>query len=368
MPAPAVVGTAPSAGAGPAQGGAAVPFGYGSNLYVQKFDGFTQQLTTTTVERTQPVTAGGFLRGVRLQLRSSGGVGGTASADNPWNVFQSITLENVNGAALQYPMSGYAYYVMSHFARPWWGDPARRYDYATGQNPSGSLFIAPEVYNTAGVLANTDARSQYRIRYTLNTAANVVTSGLTAPTVEVTAYAEIWAQPDSADLHGAPIEQLPDGLNLQTLRRHQVLTLNGAGSSNQLQLTNVGNEIRVAALIVRDSNQARQDHLRDPIRWTLDDRNLGVFSPDEVFQRMNDFYRSLSNGTSQRPTGVYVFPRFYNADNGGVGEPWLATNNATYLNWESTTSATATNVPGTVEIVTDEVVPVGPVPPRFESI
>jgi hypothetical protein len=365
MPSAATVGAAPAATGG---GGGTVPFFYGTNRYVQKFDTFSQQLTTTTVERTQPVTAGGFLRGIRLQLRSSGGVGGTGSADNPWNVFQSITLENVNGAALQYPMGGYAYYTMAWASRPWWGDPARRYDFNASQNPSGTLNIFPEITNTAGVLANTDARSQYRIRYTLNTAANVITSGTTAPTVTVTAYAEIWAQPDSADLHGAPIQALPDGLNIQTLRRHQVLTLNAAGSSNQLQLTNVGNEIRCVAMVVRDSNQARQDYFSDPIRWTLDDRNLGVFSPDEVFQRMADFYQSLSSGTSQRPTGVYVFPRFLNSENGLEGESWLATNNATFLNWEVTTLSTATNVPGTVEVITDEVVPVGPVPPRFESI
>lgn len=367
MAATAVAGASASAGAAPG-GNGNVPFFFGTNRYVQKFDTFSQQLTTTTVERTVPVTAGGFLRGVRLQLRSTGGVAGTVTADNPWNVFQSITLENVNGAALQYPMGGYAYYLGSLFGRPWWGDPAKRYDFAAGQNPSGTIFITPEITNTAGVLANTDARSQYRMRYTLNTAANVITAGTTAPTVTVTAYAEIWAQPDSADLHGNPISPLPDGLNLQTLRRHQVLTLNAAGSSNQLQLTNVGNEIRLAVMVVRDSNQARQDFLSDPIRWTLDDRNLGVFSPDEVFQRMNDFYDNLSSGSSQRPTGVYVFPRFLNGCNGLEGESWLATNNATFLNWEVTTLSTATNVPGTVEIITDEVVPVGPIPAVYESI
>lgn len=367
MPAPGIAGASAPAGGGAPSGGS-VPFFYGTNRYVQKFDTFSQQLTTTTVERTQPVTAGGFLRGIRLQLRSTGGVGGVVTADNPWNVFQSITLENVNGAALQYPMGGYAYYTMQWASRPWWGDPARRFDFSASQNPSGSLFIAPEIVNTAGVLANTDARSQYRIRYTLNTAANVITAGTTAPTVTVTAYAEIWAQPDSSDLSGSPIEALPDGLNIQTLRRHQILTLNAAGSSNQLQLTNVGNEIRCVAMVVRDSNQARQDYLSDPIRWTLDDRNLGVFSPDEVFHRMNDFYQSLNLGSTQRPTGVYVFPRFLNGANGLEGEAWLATNNATYLNWEVTTTAGAVNVPGTVEIITDEVVPVGPVPSRFESL
>lgn len=366
MPATATAGAVPSAAASNSAGGT-VPFFYGSNLYVQKFDSTATQLTTTATEITKPVTAGGFLRGVRMEVRSTGGVTGTATADNPWNVFNNIVLENVNGASLMFPMNGYSYYTSAWAFRPWWGDPARRDDFIAGINPSFSLFIAPEIKHTAGVLANTDARSQYRIRYTLNTVANVITSSGTAPTLTVTLYAEIWAQPDSADLHGNQIVPIPPGLNLQTLRRHQILTLNAAGSSNILQLTNVGNEVRAFAIIVRDSNNARQDYLSDPIRWNQDDRNLGVFSPNEVFNQMSDFYANLQGGDWSRPQGVYVFPRFF--DSGRmVGQTWLATNNATYLAWEVATLGSAINLPGTVEIITDEVVPVGAVPMEMESI
>lgn len=370
MPASAVAGAsgsypvAPSDGAG---GGGTVPFVYGTNLYVEKFATDTFQLTTSAQEFTHNINPGGFLRGVRLQVRSTGGTGGTAAVDNPWNVFNSITLENIDGAPIMYPMGGYAYYTGAWAFRPWEGDPARRYDYVQGVNPAFSLFIKPEIRHTAGVLANTDARALYRIRYTLNTAASVITSGSTAPTVTVTNYLETWAQPDAADLHGNQIEPLPPGLNLSTLRRHQIFTLNGAGADNQFQLTNVGNELRGAVIIVRDSNSARQDYLSDPIRWRLDNRSLGVFAPDEVFNQMNDFYDNFANGTSQRPTGVYVFPRFYQPGE-MKGQSWLATTNATYLIWETATAAGATNVPGTVEIITDEAVPVGPVPMELESI
>lgn len=369
MPTAAVAGqgsypVAPSDGSG---GGATVPFFYGSNLYVEKFGTNSFQLTTSAQEFTQNITPGGFLRGVRLQVRSTGGTGGTAAADQPWNVFSSITLENIDGAPIQYPMGGYAYYCGSFFTRPWDGDPATAYDTAAGVNPSFSLFIRPEIRHTAGVLANTDARALYRIRYTLNTASAVITSGSTAPTVTVTSYLETWAQPDAADLHGNQIEPLPPGLNLATLRRHQIFTLNGASADNQFQLTNVGNEMRCAILVVRDSNGARQDYLSDPIRWRLDNRSLGVFSPDEVFDRMSRFYDALGAGTSHRPTGVYVWPRYYQPGQ-MKGESWLGTTNATYLIWETATSASATNVPGTVEIITDEVVPVGPVPMEMESI
>jgi hypothetical protein len=368
MPGSGAVGAVSSAPAAPEGGGGVVPFFYGSNLYAQKFGTIdATQLDATSDEFTYNVIPGGFLRGIRLQMRSSGGVGGTATADNPWNVFYNLKLENVDGSEIMKPMGGYAYYVSQRFTRPWWGDPATRRDFAAGANPSGSLLVAPEIRHTAGVLANTDARSQYRIVYTLNTAANVITSGTTAPTVSVTKYAEIWAQPDASDAHGNSIEPLPPGLNIATLRRHQSLTLNGAGADNILQLSLTGNEIRCLILVARNSLNARVDYLSDPVRWSIDNRNLGVFSPDEIFDHMEDFYDALSSGTSQRPTGVYVFPRFYQPGQ-MKGQGWLGTTNATYLTWESATAAAGVNLPGTVEVISDEVVPVGAVPFELESI
>jgi hypothetical protein len=120
-------------------------------------------------------------------------------------------------------------------------------------------------------------------------------------------------------------------------------------------------------MILRDSNSARQDYLSDPIRWRLDNRAMGTFSPDEVFNQMADFYDLYGNGTSQRPSGVYMWARFFQPGT-MKGQAWLATTNATYVIWETTTLSTATNVPGTLEIITDEVVPVGAVPMELESI
>lgn len=350
-----------------AGGGATVPFFYGSNLYVEKFFTDIWQLTTASQEFVHNVTPGGFLRGVRLQCRSTLGVGGTLSADSPWNVIQSATLENIDGAPILYPMGGYSYYTGSWAFRPWDGDPARRFDYAQNVNPSFSIFLKPEIRHSAGVLANTDARALYRARWTANTWANVITAGTTAPTVTMTGYLETWAQPDAADLHGNTIEPVPPGLNLSTLRRRQIFTLNGAGADNQFQLTNTGNELRGLVMVVRDSNSARQDFLSDPIRWRLDNRAMGTFSPDEVFNQANDFYTLFNNGTSVRPTGIYPWARFFQPGD-LKGQAWLATTNATYVIFENTTLSTATNVPGTVEIITDECVPVGVVPMELESI
>lgn len=372
MPSPAIAGSVGSypaqANGGESGGGGLVPFFYGSNYYVEKFATTTHQLTTAATEFSNNVNPGGYLRGVRLQVRSSGAATGTATADNPWNVFSSITMENIDGAPIQYPMNGFAYYVGNKYSRPWMGDPARRFDFQSGVNPSFSLFIQPEIRHTAGVLANTDARALYRIRYTINTLASVIGSaGGTAPTIVVTNYLETWAQPDARDLRGNPIEPLAPGLVLSTLRRNQIFTLNTAASDNQFQLTNTGNELRCVIMVVRDSNNARQDYLSDPIRWRLDNRSLGNFGPDEVFNQMNDFYPFLSDGTSVRETGVYVWPRFYMPGD-MFGQAWLATTNATYLLWETATSGSATNVPGTVQLITDEAISAGAVPLELESI
>ena len=368
MVAAAVAGQTSPTGSAPASGGGTVvPFFYGTNQYVEKFATNTTTLGTTASEQQFNINPGGFLRGVRLEVRSASGVlgGGALSADAPAVALASVALENIDGSPIQYPMNGFAHITSQWFFRPWHGDPTRRFDYSATVNPSFSLFVQPELRQTAGVLANTDARALYRIRWTYAALATLVVGGApTAPAVTVTAYMESWAQPDAQDLRGNPIEEIPPGLNLATLRRQQIINLAAAGADNTFQLSNMGNELRGILMILRNSSGVRTDLLSDPVRWRIDNRSLGVFSSQEIFNRMSDFYETLQNG-STRPTGVYVFPRFYDPGR-MVGESWLATTNATYLIFESATAAGGSG--GTIQIITDEVVPVGPVPMELESI
>lgn len=369
MGAAQVAGGANHAPSGPpTSGGVVVPFFYGTNQYVEKFASQSQLLGAAQVEAVFNVNPGGFMRGVRLEVRSTGGVLGTGavSADGPWTAIASASLENIDGSPIIYPMAGYTHMIRQWFGRPWWGDPSRRFDFSNTINPSFSLFMQPEIRHTAGVLANTDARALYRIRWTFNSLTGFLgTVGTaTAPTVTVTCYLESWAQPDAADLRGNPIEETPPGLNLATIARHQVINLAAVGADNTFQISNMGNELRCYSWIMRNSAGARTDLASNPVRWRLDNRSLGVFSLEEIFNRMSDFYESLQNG-STRPTGVYVWPRFFDPGR-MVGEAWMTTTNATYLIWETATAAGGAG--GTIEIVTDEVVPTGPVPMELESI
>lgn len=367
MPASGIVGSGSNAPETAAPPGGGNPFWAASNWYAEKISpvNAAQLGATQTTFSNLNINAGQFLKGLRLQMRSAGGVGGTVTADAPWNAWASLEVDNVDGSNIMYPMAGWSYYAGQRMFRPWLGDPANRYDYAAGPNPSGTLFLQPEIRHTAGVLSNTDSRSQYKYGMSYNTATQVITGGTTAPTITTTAYMDAWAQPDAQDLTGVPNQPLPPGLNLQTQRRHEVQQLLSAGATNSLISHLTGNEIRGILLVVRDSNNARQDYVSDPIRWTLDNRNLGAISPDQLFQWYEDFYKIY--GHTARPVGVFPFIRFFKPGE-MVGQGWLPTNNATKLQWEFGTPSTATNVPGTVEIITDEVIPVGPIPAELDMI
>jgi hypothetical protein len=350
----AASGTGAATASAPGSGGGMNPFWVASNLYAEKITTYSSvALTSATTPYFQNINPGNFLRGVRFIVRSASGTG-TPTGDNPSNVIQSLDLENVDGGEILYPFGGYSHLQSQRYFRPWQLDPTQAYDYAQSANPSFSLFLSPEIRQTACVLSNTDARSQYKYNLTLNTAASV-TSG-TGPNVTITTYMDAWAQPDPTDLQGVANQPLPPGLALQTKRRHQAgVTLNSASTDNIFQLVNTGNAMRGIIAIVRDSNNVRQDYLSDPIRWQQDNRNLGVFSPDMLFQWANTQYSPW--GIGPRPTGVYVFPRFFNPGD-LTGQGWLYTSNATKLTFETATIATAVNTPGNVEFITDEVYPV----------
>lgn len=358
----AAAAAAPSAGA---TSSGMNPFWQASNLYAEKITSVAQTPGATVLNTFQNINPGNFLRGVRFIVRSDGTGTGIPTADNPSVVFQSMDLENVDGGEIIYPMGGYAHLQSQRYFRPWNYDPVQSYDYSRSANPSFSLFLEPEIRLTACLLSNTDARSLYKYNWFLNTATNI-TSG-TAPVITVTTYMDAWGQPDPQDLEGIPNQPLPPGLALQSKRRHQAgVTLQASGTDNIFQMVNTGNALRGIVAIARDSNGVRQDGFSDPIRWMQDNRNLGVFSPDQLFQWMNEQYGDY--GMAGRPPGVYPFPRFFNPGH-LTGQGWLYTSNATKLTFETSTASGLASGTGTMEFITDEVYPVmATVPPDLLEI
>ncbi len=304
------------------------------------------------------IDAVGFLRGVRLEARSTGGTG-TATADNPGCLMKYLGLSDTSGEPIiNNLMDGWTWIQMQRHFRPWLKDPMLAWDYAQSANPSLTYFLMPEVRQQLGVLENTDTRQQYSWNQSINTAANI-TSG-TGPTVTVTCYVDVWAQPDVTDLEGTDNQRVPPGTNLQIKVRQQTFTLNGAGSDNTILSSLTGNALRGALLILRDSNLARQDYLANPVTWMLDDRTLSTVDVDMYFQWAADFYASFGQPRAPRPVGLYPFPRFYNVG-AMYGQGWLYTSNATAVSWEASTISGGSNLPGTIKLAQEEVYNVGPV-------
>jgi hypothetical protein len=392
----------PGGGSG-APGAGQNPFQICTNLYAEKnLQGLQTALAAvgTAQQFGGQVNAGQFLRGVHIMVRNSNTpsalatVGGQAIAtcDGAFAVLQNADLINVDGSEILYNMPAYSHHLMQKYAKPWLKDRALGYDYqpiGAANGGSFTLFLQPEIRWTAGVLANTDTRSQYRFDYTV-----AAQTGTTLGSYNITPYMDAWAQPDANDLQGTPNQPVPPGVNLQVKRRHQIFTLN-SNSDNTILSTLTGNAIRTALLVTRNAAGTRIDGFTDPIYWYLDNRSLGRLNPDILRQWSEDQYNTYEQyGSGQAPTpspsyytlapnvtdalaantgnyagapsndlGVAAFPRFINAGD-LYGQGWLYTANSTKLAWEWTGQNSAV----TAELIVDEVYPVGNVDPTLVDI
>ena len=366
---------APQATPAANQGGAAeVPFIVGSNLYSEApFFTDTQLLDGNSHEFVHNITPGNFLSGIVLDITSTGGALGTGAlaADAPFSCISTVSIEDISGGSILYPMSGFAAMVKQKYFSPWSGDPAKRAGYSRSVNPVFRLRLGVEIRDTLCILANTDARAQYRLRYTiapLNPGLLATTGTATAPTLTIKGWVEERAQPDAADLLGNAIGQIPDGLAASRFVMHEVPAL--AGGNNVVRHTLMGNEIRAVGWIIRDSTGARVD-LTDanagPIDLRLDNRRLFKRTPTQIVEQMYDFYQDLQNGSWTRETGVYVYPRF--RDPGRLkGEYWLQTVEQTLLAAEFSGGDLGANVPGSLEIIYDELAIAGELSAELEGV
>jgi hypothetical protein len=359
---------------------AAVSFLQGSWEYSEWMaqDSLTMGNSTEFVHN---ITPGGFLRGITFSITSASGVLGTTAslaADAPFSIIQSMTLESIDGTPILYPMYGYDYYLVSRWCRAWDGDPvndlgASGSAYQNTINPQFRLRFFAESRMTIGVLPNTDARAQYRLRYTIaplvqpsNTNYGLVTvsTGVTAPVITINLYLETYAQPPAADYGGNPIAQVPDGIALQRFVSHQSGDAMNTGTVT-IKENRVGNLIRCLLLINRSSASARVDLTADPIRWRLDNTQLLSEYRDRRDYEMGRWGKQSSASTynSNRPTGVYAYNRFHNP--GAMDGPyWLPTTEASYLLFELNGGGSS----GTLETITEDLAPAGPVPAYLQGL
>lgn len=303
-----------------------------------------------------PIPAYGFIGHVVLLVSWSGGVSGTLAADAPWNFFQNVSIQDVNGAYLQNPVDGYSLLMENVYGGyAFKQDPRLSPAYSSSATAGAFLLRVPVMvtrHNAYGALANQNAAAPYQLSWTVNPSTTIYSAApTTIPTFTISAYLEAWSQPNARDLKGRPQAQLPP-LHGST-QQWTIYTKAVAVGNNVTQLPRVGNTIRTIIAICRDGTGARNGAVMPtPFSFNLDSRVLS----NETAQLRQFLQTEGIAGTATLDTGVYVF-YFNNSILGHLGDEtsdlWLPTVQSTRLEMVGN-SATA----GNIEFLTNDIVQV----------
>jgi hypothetical protein len=300
----------------------------------------------------------GYLRHIFLEVTTSGAgtIGaGVVSGDYPWNLFQSITLADVNGTTIFGPMDGYATKIANMVG-----------GYAYEQDPSGSpifsssstsptffLRIPVEIshHDALGALANQSAASTYKVSLNINP--NTVwysTVPTTTPTMRIRAFTEAWALPNVTDIAGRPQEQQPP--NHGTAQYWSSATHQFAASGQiTIPQERVGNLIRNLVFISRTAAGVRSDTVfPSPVQFWWDGR---IIRQDTQNYLINRFWETQTDVT--RDTGVWCYP-FSNSIMNRMGDEspsmWMPTVQASRVELQGVIAAA-----GSVQTLTNEIAP-----------
>jgi hypothetical protein len=336
----------------------ALPFTASAHEHVEPAFTLTSALGAATVSfNPTDIPAYGYLRNIFLEFTVSGATGGTLATDGPWNIVQSVSLQDVNGANIAGPFDGYALYLANLFGAyanrsnpvdsPWF--------VGTAPNPTFFMRIPAEISRSDGLgaLANQNASANYKCSITLNTSTNVYSVAPTGTaTVVIKGFLEAWTLPAPADNRGRPQAQVPPLLG--TGQYWSARTQSVLAGANTIGFTRVGNYIRQVILVGRDGTGARNNaSLPDPFQFNWD--GMSILNADQKYMQQSIYEQT--NGTLTLPTGVLVLSYNKGGAAGDLGNDpstlWLPTTQSSRLELTGTWAGS-----GSVQVVTNEVAPV----------
>lgn len=336
----------------------AIPFTSAAHAHVEP--GPTLTVTpTTAVQQLNPldVPAYGYLRHFVIEVFGSGGVGGTGNADYPWNIIQSISLQDVNGGNIVGPIDGYALFLANVVGGYGFNNsPGNNPSFnGAAPNPRFQIRVPVEISekDALGALANQNNAANYKCNIAINSiAATTSVAYTTPPVLTINTSLEAWTLPAMTDNQGRLQAQSPPLLGTG----HYISTSSQSQNvgDNTITFTRLGNYIRNFILVGRDATGARVSGvLPDPLQFNWDGNQIHKAS----IRYFQNLFTERLNGTFTVPAGVVVIPFGYGGAVGRLGNEdpnlWLATSESSRL--EVTGVAT---VAGTVQRITMEVAPV----------
>jgi len=337
----------------------ALPFVASAHEHVEP--AFTVTVTPgAAVQQLNPIDipAYGYIRHILLEVVASGGTGGTVAADGPWNLFQQITLQDVNGSNIFGPIDGYAAYVANLLgAYAYRNNPVDSpWFVGTAPNPAFYMRVPVEVSHKDGLgsLANQNSAANYKLTLAINTlAAAFSTAPAPVPTYTIRGWLEAWTLPSQADNRGRPQAQVPPlvGTGQYWSSRLQSGLVVGL---NTIPMTRLGNYLRILAFIARDVSNVRSNGVfPDPFQFNWDGmqiRNQSQrYNQQEIYEK--------TTGTLTLPAGVFAIPFNHGGEVAALGDEdpdlWLPTTQSSRISVDGVSAAA-----GSVQVLTNEVAPI----------
>lgn len=310
---------------------ARIPFPRAATEHIEPF---VDQNTAALSAATQAfgpfdVPAYGFMRSIRLLVTTqTNGSGGSAAVaeDGPFSFFQEVVLQDVNGAPIFGPVSGYDLYLANKYGGyDFSSDPRQSPSFSAVNATTGafafSLNIPVEIVarDALGALANQNASSTYKLRFTANasTAIYATPPASTLPVMKVRAYLEAWTQPTASDLRSVPQETQPMAHGTtQYWSKYTATALNG---SQTVRLSRVGNYLRNVIFVCRRSASTRangETDFPDPSQTYWDTRLLNNYTKvvwnDVMKQRTG--YTAAKEAAGGLDNGVFVWDLTHDFD------------------------------------------------------
>jgi hypothetical protein len=365
----------PQVAAGPAQQGrqqqqrasvARLPFLTAAHQHTEFAQFDTTVTPTASTQQLGPfdIPAGGYFRNLWIQVDASGGTIGSAALTAilaPWNVFQQVTLFDVNGAQIYgpFPNGGYTAYLTNLFGGyDFVSDPAVDPDYAASAITINFLLKIPLEYHKSGrgALPNQDSSAKYKLSLTLNNIAAIWSVAPTlAPNLRIRGYLDAWTMPGPTDMAGNAQAQIPPGYG--TTQFWSSYTTPLVVGQNIIPVRRVGNRIRgLYFAFYKAGVPATAAQMPDPIELDWDQRALHIESKTLRRARMSraieGSYASNVRAIPQHVLG-YGFAEDMQGHTGGMGpELFLPTVQGTRLDGVFTVPASGAD---SVEVIMNDV-------------
>lgn len=319
---------------------AAIPFIAAAHEHAETAPTITSKRVATNAEETFEfnVPSYGYIRAIWLDFEVTKGKaasGAEASEDSPFNIVQSVTLLDTNGAPIYGPLTGFNMFLSNLYGGYTYRQDVRNLPTFKTIQSGGEARIQMRIpveishHDATGCIGNQNASAPYRVRLSLAPNATFYKKEPEEPNKSewiVRIVLEAWSLPNAVDALGRPQAQIPP--NYGTVQYWSERNAGGLSAGNQtVQVLRVGNLIRNLIFTTRETSATgkRKDSLFPEfpiINW--DARQLNNETTGYRENRSVEPLETSTAAAEAKPVGVfaYTFDRT-NQDRAGDDKPWL---------------------------------------------